>query len=59
VESEASAVGVERLYLYTPSAADFYGRLGWTIEDRCEYLGQEVTVMSRPVAADAGRTEPG
>ncbi|HEY5468875.1 MAG TPA: GNAT family N-acetyltransferase [Coriobacteriia bacterium] len=58
VESEASAIGVERLYLYTPSTAEFYARLGWTVDERCEYLGQEVTVMSRPIAARADRAEP-
>ena len=62
VESEASAIGVERLHLYTPGAADFYRRLGWTADERFEYLGQRVTVMSRPIAAradDVGVSEPG
>jgi len=48
VESEASAVGVERLYLYTPGAEDFYSRLGWALDKRCEYLGQRVAIMSKP-----------
>ncbi|HEY5113251.1 MAG TPA: GNAT family N-acetyltransferase [Coriobacteriia bacterium] len=61
VESEASAIGVERLYLYTPSAAEFYARLGWTIDERCEYLGQEVGVMSKRVDSDSlvPAAEPG
>jgi GNAT superfamily N-acetyltransferase len=50
VESEASACGVERLYLYTPDAQDFYSRLGWAVHQRCEYLGQQVAVMSKPVS---------
>ena len=48
VESEASAAGVPLLHLYSPDAAGFYSRLGWTVEERCEYLGREVVVMSKP-----------
>lgn len=48
VEAEASALGVERLYLYTPDAEDFYARLGWAHDHRCTYLGQKVAVMSKP-----------
>jgi GNAT superfamily N-acetyltransferase len=47
VEQEATALGVRRLYLYTPSAEDFYTRLGWGLAERCEYLGQQVAVMSK------------
>jgi GNAT superfamily N-acetyltransferase len=47
IESEAAAVGVDRLYLYTPDAMDFYSMLGWTAIEGCEYLGQDVTVMSK------------
>jgi GNAT superfamily N-acetyltransferase len=46
VESTASALGVRRLHLYTPDATDFYARLGWAVDERCEYLGNEVSVMS-------------
>lgn len=59
MESEASALGIRRLYLYTPSASDFYAELGWTVDERCGYLGQEVTVMSKRIdtqATDAGET---
>lgn len=47
VESEARALGVRRLHLYTPDAAAFYSRLGWVAAETCEYLGQEVVVMSK------------
>ena len=47
VEAEAAALGVARLYLYTPDAMAFYARLGWAAEERCEYLGQAVTLMSK------------
>jgi GNAT superfamily N-acetyltransferase len=51
IESEAAAIGVERLYLYTPDAEEFYARLGWTVDERCRYLGQRVAVMSKPIGA--------
>jgi GNAT superfamily N-acetyltransferase len=47
IESEASALGTPRLYLYTPEAAGFYGRLGWDVDERCAYLGHTVVVMSK------------
>ena len=50
VEQEAAALQVERLYLYTPSAEDFYVRLGWTLIERADYLGQQVAIMSKKLA---------
>ena len=47
VESQALELGVERLHLYTPDARDFYGGLGWALDERDEYLGQQVAVMSK------------
>ena len=47
VESEASALGVRRLYLYTPDATAFYTRLGWSVDERCEYLGRDMAIMSK------------
>jgi GNAT superfamily N-acetyltransferase len=47
VETEAAALGVGRLYLYTPDAMGFYARLGWSVEERCSYLGQDVAIMSK------------
>jgi GNAT superfamily N-acetyltransferase len=47
VVSEAAALGVPELYLYTPDADDFYSRLGWSVLEHCEYLGMQVVVMSR------------
>jgi N-acetylglutamate synthase-like GNAT family acetyltransferase len=51
IEEEASALGVRRLYLYTPSAEAFYSRLGWQLTERCEYKGICVTVMEKTVHA--------
>lgn len=50
VESEAATLGVRDLYLWTPDAADFYAPLGWTVDESCEYLGKQVTVMSKTLA---------
>jgi GNAT superfamily N-acetyltransferase len=47
VESEASALGVRDLYLWTPDAMDFYARLGWTVTEHAEYLGKRVAVIDR------------
>jgi GNAT superfamily N-acetyltransferase len=47
IEAEAEGAGADRLYLYTPDAEGFYEALGWTVDERCEYLGQEVAVMSK------------
>jgi GNAT superfamily N-acetyltransferase len=53
VESEAAAAGAKDLHLYTPDAVDFYSQLGWTVDERCEYLGQQVVVMSKTLAHTA------
>ncbi len=45
IESEASALGVNRLYLYTDKESDFYSKRGWIIHEACEYRGVAVTVM--------------
>jgi GNAT superfamily N-acetyltransferase len=47
VVHEAAAIGVERLYLYTPDAAKFYARLGWSSLGDAEYRGQHVVIMSK------------
>jgi GNAT superfamily N-acetyltransferase len=46
---EARTLGVQRLYLYSPSAERFYSRLGWTVVERTSYRGAEVVVMSYDV----------
>jgi GNAT superfamily N-acetyltransferase len=47
IEAEAAAAGARRLHLYTPDAARFYSRLGWTTDERYTYLGQRVALMSK------------
>jgi GNAT superfamily N-acetyltransferase len=43
---EVRSLGVPLLYLYTPSAAQFYSGLGWRIFEVTAYRGCEVTIMS-------------
>jgi len=47
IEAEAASTGAKRLHLYTPNAARFYARLGWSTDERYTYLGQRVTLMSK------------
>jgi GNAT superfamily N-acetyltransferase len=42
---EASALGVQDLYLFTPDRMRFYGRLGWKELEHREHHGTDVTVM--------------
>ena len=46
---EATALGVERLYLYTPNAEHFYSRLGWSLVEHARYRGANVAVMAYSV----------
>jgi len=45
VMDEAQALGVERLYLFTPEKMSFYGRLEWQVLERTKHRGRDVTVM--------------
>ena len=46
IVKEAKKIGVERIYLYTPDAAEFYARQGWAVLERTPYKGKDVTVMA-------------
>lgn len=50
VEEEAKALGVSRLYLFTPDMEKFYETLGWRtiIEER--YRGQDITIMTQKMS---------
>ena len=52
VIDEATALGVKRLYLYTPSTEQFYSRLGWSLVERTSYRGADVAVMSYECACN-------
>jgi GNAT superfamily N-acetyltransferase len=49
VIQEASGLGVQRLYLYTPGGEQFYARRGWLVVERTSYRGADVVVMSLDV----------
>ena len=51
IVQEASALGVGRLYLYTPGVEQFYSRHGWSVVERTNYRGADVVVMSYDCAA--------
>ena len=51
VIDEATALGVRRLYLYTPSTEQFYSRLGWLLVEHTRYRETDVAVMSYDCAA--------
>ena len=43
---EAGARGYSTVYLFTPSAADFFSHLGWSIVEHTRYKGADVAIMS-------------
>jgi GNAT superfamily N-acetyltransferase len=49
VVQEARALGIARLYLYTPGSGALYLRLGWSVMERTFYRqlwgDQEITIM--------------
>ncbi len=45
VVKAAAELGVDRLYLYTHPAPQFYARLGWREVTRDRYDGQDITIM--------------
>lgn len=49
IESQASGMGVKKLYLYTDKEAEFYAKRGWSIHDACDYRGILVAIMSKTV----------
>jgi N-acetylglutamate synthase-like GNAT family acetyltransferase len=51
---EATGLGVEQLYLYTPSTEHFNSCLGWSLIEHTSYRGTEVAVMSYQCMANDG-----
>ncbi len=39
--------GIDRVYLWTHDQADWYRRLGWTEERRCDFRSVDITIFSR------------
>jgi predicted N-acetyltransferase YhbS len=46
--AEAARLGYEILYLFTPSSANLYSRLGWTTFDTASHNSVRLSIMSRP-----------
>ncbi|WP_244571131.1 GNAT family N-acetyltransferase [Mesorhizobium carmichaelinearum] len=47
IEAHAASIGVERLYLYTWEARDFYSALGWVVVEPFEQDSHPMLLMSR------------
>jgi len=58
VMSEAAAFCFVTLYLFTPSAQDFFHRLGWNILERTNYRGANVIVMSYALIREPRQPSP-
>jgi len=50
IEAHATSIGVERLYLYTWEARDFYARLGWVVVEPLEQDSHPMLLMSRQLS---------
>jgi GNAT superfamily N-acetyltransferase len=50
ITARVRATGLDKYYLYTPSAADFYARMGWVEIERCVEKGVQVVVMLKSLA---------
>lgn len=51
VVEEASTLGIDTLYLFTPDRMSFYSRLGWRVLERTEHHGREVAIMVYELAS--------
>jgi predicted N-acetyltransferase YhbS len=47
IESEAKALNVEMIYLYTAHSEALYARLGWIVIERCAHEGRTYAVMAK------------
>ena len=55
VIDDATMLGVRQLYLYTPSAEEFYSRRGWSLLERTSYRATNVAIMSYDCAGQLER----
>src|SRR5512146_332414 len=51
IVQEAALLQAQALYLYTPNSEQYYSKRGWSLMERCNYRGTDVSIMSRPIAA--------
>ncbi|WP_292856728.1 GNAT family N-acetyltransferase [Mesorhizobium sp.] len=49
IEAYAASIGVQRLYLYTWEARDFYAGLGWVVVEQFEQEGGAMLLMAREI----------
>lgn len=53
VVGQAAAMGVTRLYLYTPDAQGLYEKLGWRVMAEEHFEGHPVTIMAIDLANES------
>jgi len=46
VMQQAAENKIKKLYLYTPDQEQFYKKMGWKTQERLNYHGHDVTIMS-------------
>jgi GNAT superfamily N-acetyltransferase len=49
--TEAKDLGLNELYLWTPSSESLYARHGWKVFERVSYHGLEICIMHRRLAS--------
>lgn len=54
IVDDARALGIQRLYLYTPDREPFYHRLGWRTLEHIDYRDHYVAVMAIDIEAENG-----
>jgi N-acetylglutamate synthase-like GNAT family acetyltransferase len=54
-ESKAAALGIEKLYLYTPESQPYYEILGWSLVEHRNVSEKSVAVMSKAIMPDSKR----
>jgi hypothetical protein len=54
-ELKAAALGIEKLYLYTPESLAYYEILGWALVEHRNVSEKSVAVMSKDLMPDSKR----
>ena len=54
IESSATSLGEEILYLFTEYQEHFYARRGWSLMEHADHFGTPVAVMKKQLRPDVG-----
>ncbi len=47
VVQQATSIGIEKVYLFTPNSESLYAYLEWSVVERAQYQGRPITIMSK------------